>query len=36
MKLGVFGNFADVKAPNLLLTDPDTGEPRPELHDPDL
>ena len=27
MKLGVFGNFTDVKAPNLLLTDPDTGQP---------
>ena len=27
MKLGFFGNFADVKAPNLLLSDPDTGNP---------
>ncbi|HVQ29331.1 MAG TPA: TonB-dependent receptor, partial [Vicinamibacteria bacterium] len=27
MKLGVFGNFTDVKAPNLLLTDPNTGGP---------
>ena len=27
MRLGVFGNFTDVKAPNLLLTDPDTGQP---------
>jgi outer membrane receptor protein involved in Fe transport len=27
LKVGVFGNFTDAEAPNLLLTDPDTGQP---------
>ena len=27
LKVSFFGNFVDAKAPNLLLTDPDTGQP---------